>query len=118
MKRGRSTGTPTKAQQARHDRIRNIGCLVAHLRGLGFVPCAVHHCTIGGKHGAKRRGHDFVLGLNDWSHQGYPILGQTAEQCRAMFGPSYAKEPAAFRREIGNDAFLLAEQARLLGEIE
>lgn len=117
MRSGRSTNTPTKAQQARHDAIREAGCIVGHMLGLGHIPCAVHHLTIGGKHGAKRRGQDFVLGLNDWSHQGYPIYGWTAEECREKLGPSYAKEPRAFRERFGNDDTLMNYQAELLGEL-
>lgn len=122
MKQGRSTGNPTIAQQARHDAIREKGCIVAILRGVvsgeegDTFPCAIHHCTIGGKHGAKRRGHDFVLGLNDWSHQGYPVMGWSAEKCREVLGPSYAIEPLAFRNEIGRDDYLLQKQAEFLGE--
>lgn len=116
MKSGRSTNAPTKAQKARHDRIREAGCLIAWILGLGGIPCAVHHLTIGGKHGAKRRGHDFVLGLNDWSHQGMPIYGWSATKCRDVLGPSYAIEPRAFRERFGDDEKLLLLQAQFLGE--
>lgn len=116
MKRGRSTGNPTKAQQARHDRIREAGDVVAYMRGLGFVPCELHHLTTGGRHGQKRRGHDFVVGLNPWSHRGVPFNGLSAQQCEAMFGPSYAREPVRFRALIGSDEKLLSVQAEMLGE--
>lgn len=120
MRRGRSTGTPTKAQQARHDAIREAGCIVARMRGVGWIPCAIHHLTIGGKHGAKRRGHDHVLGLNDWSHQGRPLTeyGWDAAKCREILGPSYAVEPSAFRREIGNDDALEVYQEQVLAETQ
>ena len=114
MKRGRSTGNPTKAQQARFDAIREIGCIVARTRGLGFVPCEIHHLTIGGKHGAKRRGHDFTVGLNPWSHRGEPFGGMSAETCERMFGPSYARQPRLFRQEVGNDDQLLDFQNSLI----
>jgi len=92
MKRGRSTGKPTAAQQVRMDAIREIGYIVARSLGLGYVPCEVHHLTVGGKHGAKRRGHDFTVGLNPWSHRGEPFGGMSAETCERLFGPSYAKQ--------------------------
>jgi hypothetical protein len=116
MKRGRSTGTPTKAQAAMHAAIRDAGCVVARMRGLGFIPCAVHHLTTGGRHGQKRLGHDFVVGLNDWSHQGYPLTqyGWDADECKRRLGPSYAKEPAAFRALYPDDE-LIARQRELLG---
>lgn len=114
MKRGRSTGNPTVAQQQRMDAIREIGCIVAHSLGLGHVPCEVHHLTIGGKHGAKRRGHDFTVGLNLWSHRGEAFGGMSAETCERLFGPSYAKQPRRFRQEIGSDDYLLDLQNTLI----
>ena len=114
MRRGRSTTTPTRAQQQRMDAIREIGCIVAHSLGLGHVPCEVHHLTIGGKHGAKRRGHDFTVGLNPWSHRGEPFGGMSADTCERLFGPSYAKQPRRFRQEIGSDDYLLDLQNTLI----
>ncbi|MBA0285284.1 hypothetical protein D7Y26_09480 [Stenotrophomonas maltophilia] len=60
MKRGRSTGNPTVAQQQRMDAITEIGCIVCDALGHGFMPCQVHHLLVGGKHGQPRRGHDFT----------------------------------------------------------
>lgn len=97
MRQGRSTGKPTQAQQARHDAIKEIGCIVAVIRGLKRVDCELHHLTVGGKHGAKRRGQDHVVGLNPWSHRGETFNGLSVAQCLDLFGPSYAKEPSAFR---------------------
>lgn len=114
MKRGRSTSTPTKAQRMRFDSIREIGCIVARRKGLGFVPCEVHHLTVGGHHGQKRRGHDATIGLNSWSHRGVPLPGWNAAHCERVFGPSYAREPRRFREEIGDDETLLAFQNELL----
>lgn len=118
MKQGRSTGKPTKAQQARHDAIREIGCIVAALRGLAFVPCELHHLTVGGKHGAKRLGQDHVVGLNPWSHRGVPFNGLSAEECAEIFGPSYARTPRAFRDEYPDHLLVQATNealAMLLG---
>lgn len=116
MRIGRSTGSPTSAQRRRHDAIREFGCIVAHMLGMGRVPCEIHHLTIGGKHGSKRRGHDHVVGLNPWSHRGEPFGGRTASQCQAMFGPSYARQPRAFRERFGRDDELERVQAEVLGE--
>lgn len=116
MKKGRSTTTPTKAQQARFDAIKDIGCIVARSLGLGWVPCEIHHLTVGGKHGAPRRGHDFTVGLNPWSHRGEPIGGMSAARCEELFGPSYARQPRRFRQEIGSDDYLLDLQNTLIEE--
>lgn len=115
MKRGRSTVNPTKAQQARMDSIRELGCVIAQMRGLGFVPCEIHHLTSGGHHGQKRRGHDYTVGLNSWSHRGVPLPGWNAAHCEKVFGPSYAREPRRFREEVGSDDVLLNYQNKLLG---
>lgn len=114
MKSGRSTGKPTKAEAARFDAIREIGCIVAKKLNLGFVPAEIHHLTIGGRHGAKRRGHEFTIGLNPWSHRGVPFNGMTAAQCAELFKYSYAAHPRAFREAFGGDEALLALQNQLL----
>jgi len=114
MKRGRSTSGPTIAQQQRMDAITDIGCIVAHSLGLGWMLAEVHHLTVGGKHGQKRRGHDFTIGLNPWSHRGDPFGGMSPDTCEKLFGPSYAKQPRRFRQEIGSDDYLLDLQNTLL----
>ncbi len=114
MKRGRSTSNPTAAQRQRMDAITDIGCIVAHSLGLGFVPCEVHHLTVGGKHGQKRRGHDFTVGLNSWSHRGEPFGGMSAARCEELFGPSYARQPRKFRQDVGTDDYLLDLQNTLI----
>ncbi len=114
MRRGRSTSNPTVGQQQRMDAIRDIGCVVAYSLGLGFVPCEIHHLTVGGKHGQKRRGHDFTVGLNPWSHRGEAFGGISPARCEELFGPSYAKQPRRFRSEIGQDDYLLDLQNTLL----
>lgn len=96
------------------DAITDIGCIVAHSLGLGYMPCEVHHLTVGGKHGQKRRGHDFTVGLNPWSHRGEPFGGMTAETCEQLFGPSYARQPRRFREEVGTDDYLLDLQNTLI----
>lgn len=117
MKRGKSTGKPTLAQARRFERIKEIGCVVAQHLGLGYIPCDIHHLTVGGKHGQRRLGHDFTVGLNPWSHQGVPFSNYTTAECKRMFGPSYAREPRAFR-ELYPDETLLAWQDELLGVTE
>lgn len=93
--------------------IKEIGCIVALSRGLGFVPCEIHHLTVGGKHGAPRRGDEFTVGLSTWSHRGIHPYHMTPGQARTLYGPSYAREPQAFRALWSDDA-LLAEQNRLI----
>lgn len=120
MKRGRSTGKPTAAQLARWWKINDpddgAGCLVCHILGIGRLPAEIHHLTVGGRHGQKRRGHDYTIGLNSWSHRGEPLPGWTIEECERRLGPSYARSPNAFRERFGDDDTLLALQNELIGE--
>lgn len=99
------------------DAIVDIGCIVARALGLGYMPTTVHHLTTGGKHGQRRRGHMYTIGLNQWSHLGVPIDGLTAKESREMLGPSYALEPRAFRQEVGSDDYLLDLQDTALREM-
>lgn len=105
---------PTKAEAARMLAIREAGCIASRIRGLGFVPCTVHHLTVGGRHGQKRRGHMMTVGLSEWHHLGRVPEGWTKDRARQVLGPSYALEPRAFREEFGDDDRLLAYQEELL----
>ena len=85
--------------------IREIGCVVCRMRGLGYVACEKHHLLTTGRHGTgKRRGEAYTVGLCQYHHRG---VGAPT----AALGPSYAREPRAFR-ELYPDALLLAEQNR------
>jgi hypothetical protein len=120
MRRGRSTGKPTPSQLARWDKIKDpdfgTGCIVAHILGIGWLPATIHHLTIGGHHGQKRRGHDATIGLNEWSHLGKPLDGWTVERCERELGPSYAHDPNGFRERFGDDDYLLQLQNELIGD--
>lgn len=115
-RRKRAIPAPTKAQRERQNKIIEIGCIIARQRLGKYIPCAVHHQNVGGKHGAKNLGQDFTIGLNDWSHQGYALTayGWSKADCRRILGPSLAVEPRAFRQTFGDDAALLAYQNELL----
>ena len=109
MKRGRSTGVPTKAQRARFAAIHDVGCIACRLAGLPHTPCEIHHLTIGGRHGQKRRGHDYTIGLCSYHHRNASPPWPSFD-C----GPSYAAQPRAFRERFGDDDFLLAYQNGLI----
>lgn len=108
MKQGRSTSTPTQGQAARFEQIKRIGCICCWIKGVEHVPAEIHHLTIGGKHGQKRRGHDYTIGLCQWHHRG--VLPYAGAQLAAGLGPSYALEPRRFREAFGSDDQLLEFQ--------
>lgn len=115
MKRGRSTTTPTKEEAARFEAIREYGCLVCRAFFNMLAGAEIHHLTIGGRHGQKRRGHLFSIGLCPYHHRGHQ---QDREPL--YLGPSYALQPKKFRERFGQDDELLEKQNRLLetGSIE
>ena len=92
--------------------IRDIGCLVCHARGLKAgaehgLPAEKHHLLTTGLHGnGKRRGEKATVGLCPYHHRG---VGTPS----AELGPSFAREPRAFRA-LYPDEWLLAEQERRL----
>lgn len=95
--------------------LKELGCLIARLRGLEWVGADIHHQLTTGFHGnGKRLGDEFTVALNPWSHAGRPFGGLSEEECRAMFGPSYALHPREFRDTFGTDEELLAMQNEVL----
>ncbi len=112
---GSPLGEPGIAQRLRWDRIRDVGCLACRLRypRMGSVPCEIHHLTVGGRHGAPRLGHEHTIGLCTWHHRGESDHPDKT-RLRRWIGPSYAREPSAFREEFGDDDFLLMAQNELL----
>lgn len=113
MRQGRSTGAPTTKQLARFNNLHRVGCVACWLFAQKRRPCEIHHLTIGGRHGQKRRGHDFTIGLCDWHHRG--VADHTLPGLmRDAYGASYALEPKAFRDEIGEDEHLLEAQGLMI----
>lgn len=112
MSFGTSLPNPTKAEALRHDLIREGGCICCWIYAELHTPCEVHHLTVGGKHGAPRRGHAFTLGICVWHHRG---VGSTS--LIASVGPSYHHTPRKFREVFGNDDELMIVQARVLRRV-
>lgn len=95
--------------------LKELGCMVARLRGLDWVGADIHHQLTTGFHGnGKRLGDEFTVALNPYSHDGKPFNGWTLEECRAMFGPSYKLHAREFRETFGSDEELLDMQNQLL----
>lgn len=106
MKRGRKPAS--QGDKQRFAAIKEIGCIACRMYGFGYVACEVHHLTVGGKHGAPRRGHEYTVGLCTYHHRG------EADGYGHARGPSYAKAPKAFRATFGPDEDLLAKQNELI----
>lgn len=95
--------------------IREIGCIACRKHGVGgIVPPQVHHLNFGDRHGGKRLGDEFTVGLCPWHHMGQPFDGMWPGQCRDKFGPSWERDPRAFREMFGSGEELLAMQNELI----
>jgi hypothetical protein len=113
MKRGRSTGKPTKAQAARFEKIKRLGCAACLSRKM-HLPCGsteAHHLLSGG----IRRGHDESIPLGRWHHRGIPFTGWTTHEMEREFGPSLRLASKRFHEEFGSDDELLARVNKLIG---
>jgi hypothetical protein len=105
-----STGSPTKAEDARMAAIKDGPCVCCHQRGLPSYCPEIHHLLSGN----KRRGHLYTIGLCAWHHRQVIHEGWTAATMRAGFGPSLAAGSKPFHAEFGSDAELLALQNSLI----
>lgn len=110
-----STGTPTKAEQKRFDRMKEMGQCVAcyqhGIHGRGYIE--IHHLLSGN----RRIGHMATISLCVWHHQGTLMDGQTRARMTASLGPSLANGSKPFHAEFGTDSELLALQNALLGVV-
>jgi hypothetical protein len=101
--RYRAIGNATKAQKEYHDRACDLGCVVCRYRiAKGLQDRQpnqnqLHHRNIGDLHGQKQLGHDSVVSLCAWHHDGVPIMGWTMERMHDVYGPSYKEHAREFR---------------------
>lgn len=112
MKRGRSTGNPTKAQSRRFLDMQVHGCIACKKHGLQHRAGDVHHVLSGG----RRMGHDFTLCLCEWHHRGQPFAAIKNRVMEMIAGPSLHHNSRAFHETYGSDAELLDYQNQLLRE--
>ena len=119
MKRGLSTGRPTKEEEARIIACKEGSCVAclawaeSDQAPLGFAPvhgCDYHHILSGG----RRIGHMSGMGLCAWHHRGVPSWGCTVKEMRAHYGPSLMDGSKLFHAAYGSDDELLAGQNLLL----
>lgn len=116
MKRGRSTGTPTKEEVARIVACKEgrcVACWIQEQRGLNACDgggCDYHHM----KSGNIRRGHMYGIGLCVWHHRGHPSEGYRDTEMRAYFGVSLMDGSRAFHQAYGTDDELLGIQDYLI----
>lgn len=100
----RAIGPATRVQQAYQDAARAIGCVVCLWRiraGLQrFMWCGciqIHHRNLGDLHGQKQLGHDSVVAMGAWHHDGDQLPGKSRDKMRELFGPSFKHHAREFR---------------------
>ena len=117
MRKGRSTGKPTKAEDARIVACKEgrcIACIIQQEKTGNYCDndgCDYHHL----KSGNIRRGHRFGIGLCGHHHRKIPIAGYRTTEMVCYFGPSLMDGSRAFREAYGSDDELLAMQDKLIG---
>ena len=108
-----STGNRTKAEQARFDKMKEMGvCMACYLGGIkddGYH-IEIHHLLSGN----KRIGHMATVSLCIWHHRGKSSFF-TKDYMTRKFGPSLAHGSKPFRAEFGTDKELLDMQNEFLG---
>ena len=113
-----STGTPTKAEKARMDAMKEMRiCMACYLNGSKerrYIE--IHHLLSGN----KRIGHLASVSLCVWHHRGITWDSEsdafrTVAKMTEAYGPSLAHGSKPFRARYGSDAELLALQNEFLG---
>lgn len=119
MRKGRSTGKPTKAEEARIVACKEAQCVACYvwrgkidknLRG----ECDYHHF----KSGNIRRGHRYGIGLCGWHHRGIPSESILSAPMRKICGPSLMDGSRLFHETYGSDDELLAIQDEMIGWVD
>ena len=106
-----SLPAPTRDQLRRHDAIREDGCLLCQLKGLGHTLPQIHHLLLGG----RKISHDHVLGLCDWHHQAIKPADWKYGAMVDRYGPSLAHGSYVFHEHWGADQYLLELQSERVG---
>ena len=115
MRRGRSTGSQTRAEAAWVDAVKASGCICCGLRGYVWDEdgplVEAHHLLSGG----IRRGHMDTVGLCIYHHRGRKCVdGWSMDEHRRMLGPSLMDGSVPFAEAFGTDDELLALQREKL----
>jgi len=116
---------PTKAQQARQDKARALGCIHCWMEklirfneeGEAYSPAGwfqMHHQT---EDGFTQSQDDSVCSCS-WHHQGHCVQGKTTRQMTDAYGPSLAKGTVPFFERYGRNDVQLEFQNALLAKRE
>lgn len=101
----RAIASATKSQAEYQDAARRLGCVVCRFRAARGMqpadkqcgPTQIHHRNLGDLHGQPQLGQDEVVAMGAWHHDGDQLPGQSRDQMRARFGPSFKHHAREFR---------------------
>lgn len=104
-----STGKPTKAEQARLDRIHAMPCIACEKeRCRQPLRTEAHHLVDKGTR-ILSGGHMATLPLCGWHHRGEKEYPLTQKEMHLIYGPSFALHKREFIATYGAERELLAE---------
>lgn len=104
-----STGKPTKAEQARLDRIHAMPCLPCEKECIEQpMPTEAHHLVDKGTR-ALSGGHMATLPWCGWHHRGELPVGFSSKEMHIIYGPSFARNKREFVATYGTEREQLAE---------
>jgi hypothetical protein len=111
-----STGTPTKAQKLRYERMTQLGCVCCRIMGDPERDAEIHHIV----EGRKRLGHEDSIALCGWHHRGLKedFWSQVPDsEVNEVRGPSIANGKRAFNDHWGSEKELLGIQNEMIREM-
>lgn len=97
------TSKPKSISQ-RFRRLQEIGCIASRIRMHCYAAPDIHHLV----EGNKRLGDEYTIPLTPWHHRGVlPDNCRTATEAERRYGPSLARNKAAFVEAFGTERELL-----------
>lgn len=113
-----STGKPTKAQQARLDRVHALPCLPCEKENIAQpLRTEAHHLVDKGTRKLSG-GHDATIPMCGWHHRGDLIEYMSSREMHLVYGPSFARNKREFIACYGTERELLAETDERLKQYE
>lgn len=102
-----STGKPTKAEQARLDRIHAMPCCACVIEGVAQPSRTEANHLVDKGYRIHSGGHMATVPLCGWHHRGELLYPLTSKEMHFLYGPSMARSPGEFKARYGSQRKLL-----------
>lgn len=103
-----STGTPTRMQQVRLDRIHAMPCIACEKEKIKQPSRTEAHHLVDKGYRSHSGGHDATIPLCGWHHRGEYVEYMTGREMHLVYGPSLARHKREFKYAYGTERELLA----------